>query len=128
MSFVGVVLDCSSESSPEGRYIISILGLIVFRSAIEVLPSWCSVSPRLLKTSLAVVRVEHVEPHSSLLGIKDLIDHVKELLEVKTVLLLDLKHGNEHVGYFFPELFLNPLQFFEEGVESDLKVLIVINI
>lgn len=69
-----------------------------------------------------------MEPHSSLLGIKDLIDHVKELLEVKTVLLFDLKHGNEHVGYFFPELLLDPLQFFEEGVEPDLKVLIVINI
>lgn len=124
-----VVLDCSSESSPKGRDIVSILSLVVFGSFAVgggLSTSWSAVAPGVLQVALTAVGIEHVHAHSSL-GVEELSDHRQQLLEVKPVLLLDLQHTDQHPSDFLSEFFANPLQFLEEWIKSDFEVLVVID-
>lgn len=77
---------------------------------------------------MAAVGVEHVQSWSSLLRCKNIIDLGQHLLEVKSVLFLDLQHADQHTCHFFPELLLYPLQFLKKRVEADLKILVIVNI
>lgn len=88
-----------------------------------------SIAPRVLEMALTAVGVEHVHSsHLLLLQSNYLANCLQQILEIITILFLDLQHTNEHASYLFSELALDSLQFLKERVEFYLEILEVIDV
>lgn len=132
-----VIFNSPTESASEGRHIVAVFAFVVFRSfgvrvAGCLCPAWSSVPSGEFEVALAVVGAEHVAADGPLLLEVEFTqqprDNSQNLSKVESVFLLNLEHADEQAGHLVSELFLDALQLLQQGVQSDLEGLVVVDV
>lgn len=84
---------------------------------------WCSVTSWVLHVSLVVIWAHHVSAAFA----HQKFNLLKKFIESDSVGLVDFKHGDEDLSELFSEVFLDHGDFFQERVEINVEIFIIIN-